>query len=287
MTLIPRGRAGLALLGAAVALLVAGAGDVSHAGTSDTFDVGDRLPRGIQNFAVTEAGPGAAAGVNGLFDVSPTLERASFHEEEDVEPGDYDPWEPFNEKMFWFNHQVLDRFVLKPVATAWDKAVPDRAKRSLKNAFENLGMPRRFMNNLLQGKVQRAGLELARFIFNSTAGIAGLFDVATAIEIEKVPDEDFGQTLGVYGSGSGPYVVLPFFPPLTVRDGIGLGIDSALDPLNYLLPFGARAGISLGQTVNDRSLNLELFHEVEESVLDLYSAVRNGYLQRRERAIQE
>lgn len=230
------------------------------------------IPRLTENLAVPLEAPG---------------EVQALAEPEPEEAGDYDPWEPFNERMFWFNHQVLDRFVVKPLATVWDKVVPDRVKQSLKNAFTNLGMPRRLLNNIFQGKIQRAGLEVARFAFNSTAGIGGLFDVATAIDIPKVPDEDAGQTLGVYGAGPGPYLVLPFLPPLTVRDGIGFGIDSFTDPLNYLLPLGVRAGITAGKTVNDRAMNLERFQEVEESVLDLYSAVRNGYLQRREQQIRE
>lgn len=269
----PRSRLLLAALVVVVAAttLVRAPGAMGE--VNDTFDQ-DGIPRTVtENFALPLEALGGQ--VHALAQLEPE------------EAGDYDPWEPFNEKMFWFNHQVLDRFLVKPVATVWDKVMPDRVKRSLKNAFSNLGMPRRLLNNVFQGKIQRAGLELARFTFNSTAGIGGLFDVATAIDIPEVPDEDAGQTLGVYGAGPGPYLVLPFLPPLTVRDGIGFGIDSVMDPLNYLLPFGARAGITAGKAVNDRALNLERFQEVEETVLDLYSAVRNGYLQRREQMIRE
>jgi phospholipid-binding lipoprotein MlaA len=100
-------------------------------------------------------------------------------------------------------------------------------------------------------------------------------------------DADTGQTFGVYGAGPGPYLILPFLPPLSVRDGIGRAIDGALDPLSYVLPFAATAGMKGGQIVNDRSLNLELFENVEETVLDLYSSVRNAYLQRRHRVIED
>ncbi len=96
------------------------------------------------------------------------------------------------------------------------------------------------------------------------------------------------RPFGVYGAGPGPYLNLPFLHPLTVRDGIGFGVDSALDPFNYVIfPFAARAAIGAGQRLNDRALNLELFENVEEAVLDLYSAVRNGYLQRRHKTIQD
>jgi phospholipid-binding lipoprotein MlaA len=205
-------------------------------------------------------------------------------EEEEAE--EYDPWEPYNEKMFAFNHDVFDRFVLKPVATAWDTILPDAVQRSIGNVFENLAMPRRLVNNLLQLKFKGAGYEVTRFLLNTTIGVGGIFDIAKEAGVPR-SDEDTGQTFGVYGVGPGPYLILPFLPPLTVRDGIGFAADTALDPLNYVLPFAATAGKTTGKMVNDRSANLELFESVEENVLDLYSAVRNAYLQRRQKAIME
>jgi phospholipid-binding lipoprotein MlaA len=204
--------------------------------------------------------------------------------EEEAE--EYDPWEPYNEKMFSFNHDVFDRFVLKPVATAWDTVLPDAVQKSIGNVLENLAMPRRLVNSLLHLKFKGAGYEVTRFLLNSTIGIGGIFDIAKEAGVPK-SDEDTGQTLGVYGVGPGPYLILPFLPPLSVRDGIGFAADTALDPLNYVLPFAATAGKTAGKTVNDRSANLELFESVEENVLDLYSAVRNAYLQRRQKAIKE
>lgn len=198
---------------------------------------------------------------------------------------EYDPWEPFNEAMFSFNRQ-FDRFVLKPLATAWDKVLPDPVQTSLRNALDNAAMPRRLVNNLLQRKVEGAGREAGRFLVNSTVGVAGSFDVAKSVGLEK-SEADTGQTLGMYGSGPGPYLVLPFLPPLTVRDGIGAVADAALDPLWYVAPVAAPSGMKGGKIVNDRSLNLELYENVEESVVDLYSAVRNAYLQRRQQAIQQ
>ena len=198
--------------------------------------------------------------------------------------GDYDPWESFNTKMFEFNRQV-DRHALKPAAQGWDKATPVTFRQSLQNAVKNIGMPRRFVNSVLQGKFHGALRELTRFIMNSSVGIGGLFDVATP---EGIPasEEDLGQTLGVYGIGPGPYLVLPFLPPLTVRDGVGFVGDLFLDPLNYVLPLGGRLGFFVGNAINDRSLNLQLFEQVEADVFDLYSAVRNAYLQRRQREIE-
>ncbi|MGH7773528.1 MAG: MlaA family lipoprotein [Candidatus Binatia bacterium] len=197
-----------------------------------------------------------------------------------------DPWEPFNETMFSFNRQV-DRFVLKPVATAWDAVLPDPVQRSLRNALDNLAVVRRLVNNLFQLKLVGAGREVARFTINSTIGVAGLFDVAKdGLGIDQ-SDEDTGQTLGVYGIGPGPYLILPFLPPMTVRDGIGYAADGAMNPLNYFIPFAATAGIYGTNAVNERSLSLDKFERVEESVIDLYSAVRNAYLQRRAAAIKE
>ncbi|TMB44309.1 MAG: VacJ family lipoprotein [Deltaproteobacteria bacterium] len=200
---------------------------------------------------------------------------------------DYDPWQGFNEKMFFFNHDVLDRYLVKPVATGWSKILPDVGKRGLDRAFDNLGMPKRLVNNLLQGRVRGAGRELARFGVNTTVGVVGFLDVARGqLHIEK-SDANTGQTLGVYGFGPGPYLVLPTLAPLTVRDGIGYGVDGVLDPFGYLTPFLATTGLAIVKQVNERSLNLQLFQDVEDSVLDLYSAVRNGYLQRRRRSIEE
>jgi phospholipid-binding lipoprotein MlaA len=199
---------------------------------------------------------------------------------------EYDPWEPFNEKTFEFNRR-LDRYVLKPVAKGYDVVVPDRVQAMIANAFDNIHFVPRMMNSLFQGKFDGAVREFGRFLFNSTIGIGGLFDVARIEGIEK-SREDFGQTLGFYGVGPGPYLILPFFEPLTVRDGIGKGVDGLMDPMSYFVPFiWERLVMKVGETVNDRALNLELFQGFEESVIDMYSAVRHGYLKRREKLIKE
>ncbi len=200
---------------------------------------------------------------------------------------DEDPWEPFNEKMFWFNKEVVDRFVLKPVATAWDFILPDMVQRGFHNFFDNLAVVRRVVNHGLQGKPVGAFTELSRFTINSTIGLAGFFDVAKdAFGIEQ-RDEDTGQTFGVWGAGPGPYLILPFLPPLTVRDGIGYAFDAAMTPYTYFIPWWASFAGTGTSVVNERSLNLDRFERVEESTVDLYGAVRNGYLQRRAAAIKQ
>jgi phospholipid-binding lipoprotein MlaA len=203
----------------------------------------------------------------------------------DEEVTEYDPWERFNRAMFDFN-QRLDRRVLKPVAKVWNFVVPDLAQQSLANAFDNITMPRRLINSLLQLKIEGAGRELARFFLNISMGVGGFFDVATELGVPR-SDEDTGQTLGYYGVAPGPYLVLPFLPPLTVRDGFGFAADGAMQPISYVAPFAATVGMRGGQVINDRSLNLETFEEFEQMTFDLYSAVRNAYLQRRQRMIQE
>jgi phospholipid-binding lipoprotein MlaA len=200
---------------------------------------------------------------------------------------EYDPWEPFNETMFEFNRGV-DRWVLKPVARAYMFVMPEPWQVLIANGFDNINFVPRLVNSLLQGKWGGAGRELGRFLINSTAGIGGLFDPAKDFWGISKSREDFGQTLGVWGSGPGPYLVLPLMEPLTVRDGIGKLVDTFLDPLAYVLPFFYdRLGMKIGDVVNERALNYELFQGFEESVIDMYSAVRHGYLQRRQQLIKE
>ena len=200
---------------------------------------------------------------------------------------DEDPWEGFNEKMFWFNREVFDRFVLKPVATGWDFIFPDPVQRGFHNFFDNLAVVRRVVNNTLQLKLTGAATELARFTINSTIGLVGFFDVAKdAFGIEQ-RDEDTGQTFGVWGMGPGPYLVLPLLPPLTVRDGVGYAFDLAMTPYTYFIPWWSSIVGTATNGVNERSLNLDRFERVAESTVDLYGAVRNAYLQRRAAAIKQ
>ncbi len=229
------------------------------------------------------------AGSSLVDDQQPAQPSAAYSMEMAVAGDDFDqdPWEGFNEKMFTFNREVLDRFLLKPVATAWDFLLPDLVQKSVQNLFDNLAVVRRVVNNSLQGKVTGTATELARFTINSTIGVGGLFDMAkVGFGIEQ-SDEDMGQTLGVWGAGPGPYLVLPFLPPLTVRDGIGYAADLAMTPYMYFIPWYASIGSTATNVVNERSLNLDRFERVAETTVDLYGAVRNAYLQRRAAAIRQ
>lgn len=200
---------------------------------------------------------------------------------------DQDPWEGFNETMFNFNREILDRFLLKPIATAWDFILPDLVQRGFHNMFDNLAVVRRVVNNSLQLKLTGAGTELARFTINSTIGVVGFFDVAKDVFGIEQKDEDTGQTFGVWGMGQGPYLVLPFLPPLTVRDGIGYAFDAAMTPYSYFIPWWGTFAEVATNAVNERSLNLDRFERVAEATVDLYGAVRNAYLQRRAAAVRE
>jgi len=205
------------------------------------------------------------------------------------EPGeleDYDPWEEFNAKAFEFNRR-MDKYALKPVAMGWKTVVPEPARMMIANAFDNLTVVPRVVNNLLQGKWNGAGREVSRFLINSTAGVGGLFDPAKDVwHITKSP-ADFGQTLGKWGIGPGPYLVLPFMEPLTVRDGIGKVVDRTIDPLTYVVPVIPALSLMAGNRVNERALNYELFAAFDDDVIDAYSAVRNGYLRLRELRVNE
>ncbi len=218
---------------------------------------------------------------------------------------EYDPWEPMNTNIFAFNRQV-DRFVLKPVAKGYNFVMPDLVQVGISNIFYNLRFAPRFLNNVFQGKVKGAGIEAGRFLINSTVGLAGFFDVAKHVDL-VTPEEDLGQTLGFYGVKPGPYLMLPFLQPFTVRDLVGYVGDVFLNPINWLvLPIIEVEGVPsvidhedrmtssiiqlgarVGEIVNERSRNLETYQGVEEATLDLYTAVRNAYLQKRAQAIRE
>jgi len=204
---------------------------------------------------------------------------------DDLDVEQSDPWESFNEKMFAFNYNV-DRYALKPVARGYRAVVPEQVQIMLNNAMNNVTWVPRFVNSVLQGKWEGALREASRFVLNSTLGFGGLFDPGKVAEL-KPSQEDFGQTLGLWGVPTGPYLVLPLLGPTTVRDGIGKGVDAAMNPLTYYVPFAGQVGMKAGDTVNDRALNYDLFAGVEETAVDLYSSVRHFYLKRREQMIEE
>ena len=262
-----------------------------------------------QPLGVSDAGPAAdqtpAPVLSAPQDTVPDELLDPFARADEGAGEEYDPWEPMNLQFFEFNRQ-FDRFLLKPVARGYNFLLPDWVQLSISNLYYHLRFPQRVLNNVFQGKFKGAGIEVGRFVVNSTIGGAGLIDVAKDMGLQT-PEEDTGQTLGFYGVKPGPYLVLPLFPPYTVRDFVGFIGDIFLNPLNWLVApiikvnnipslishnneftitvvqFSVRAE----EIVNERSRNYEKFEGVEEATLDLYTSVRNAYLQRRVRAIRE
>ena len=189
-----------------------------------------------------------------------------------------DPYESFNRSVYKFN-RGLDKAVLKPVAQGYKAITPDPVEKGISNFFANLGEIGNIVNNLLQFKLLDASSDTGRFLINSTLGLGGLFDPATAMGLEA-SDEDFGQTLAVWGLDSGPYLMLPILGPTTLRGVAGLPADNYLNPIRYLEDESARLGLR-GIHQIDRRAQLLDFEEQLESAIDEYSFVRDIYLQNR------
>ncbi len=196
-----------------------------------------------------------------------------------------DPWERFNRGIFAFNDAV-DVWVLEPVATGYDKVTPDELQRCISNFFWNLRAPVSSVNNLLQGKPLGAATELGRFTMNVTLGLAGFLDPAAYFGLER-KNEDFGQTLGVWGVPNGPYLVLPLLGPSTVRDTGGLAVDSLLNPSWYYLDAAVTVGSRVVDTINARSLMLQEVRDAKASALDFYTFLRDAYLQHRQAEVSD
>lgn len=198
-------------------------------------------------------------------------------------PNPRDPYESYNRAMFNFNDKV-DTYALKPVATVYRDVTPSFVQTGVSNFFGNLSDAWSGVNNLLQGKGEDGMTDVTRFALNSTLGILGLFDIATPAGLEK-HKEDFGQTLGVWGLESGPYLVLPLLGPSTVRDTVALPFDVAGDIWRYKDPTNVR-NIGTGvRIVNVRAGLLDASSLLEDAALDRYEFFRDGYLQRRENQV--
>lgn len=205
---------------------------------------------------------------------TPLIANASDHEHEQI---NVDPWEGFNRAMFSFN-ETIDTYALKPVAKGYKAVTPDIVETGVGNFFGNLSDVGSMLNNVLQFKGQAAAEDMMRVLINSTVGLAGLIDVATPIGLPE-HNEDFGQTLGHWGVGTGPYLVLPFFGPSNVRDGVGLVADSAVDPVGDVDPIRTRNQLYALRIIDDRARLLAAENLING---DRYTAIRDAYLQRRE-----
>lgn len=199
--------------------------------------------------------------------------------------GDQDPWESFNRAIFGFNEGV-DHWVLEPVATGWDYVTPLPLQRCISNFFQNLRVPLQGFNNLLQGKPVETASDVGRFAVNTTIGLAGFLDPATYFGLVR-HEEDFGQTLGVWGLDTGPYLVLPVLGPSSVRDTGGIAVDAALTPGWYFLDSAVTIGSRVFDAINTRSLVLKEVRDARAASLDFYTFVRNAYLQRRDALVRD
>ena len=194
-----------------------------------------------------------------------------------------DPFEDVNQVFFYFNG-ALDVLFLEPIAEFYRGMMPTDARRAVSRAFTNLAEPVVAANHLLQLEGGRAGTTLGRFVVNSTAGVAGLFDVASDLGLEP-DDADFGQTLHHYGIEEGPYLVLPIFGPTTARDAVGFGVDGLLDPRTYLLAPTPLLSLSLGEGVVRREEVIDPVGFLREHAAYHYDAIRAWNYQERQREL--
>ena len=191
----------------------------------------------------------------------------------------HDPWEGANRTLYKVNDAV-DKVSLRPVARAYNKVLPEPVRQGVTNFTANLYVPRSSINSFLQGKPRDGVSEIFRFLINSTAGIGGIFDIATRNGLEA-KNEDFGQTAAVWGIPQGPYVMLPFLGPRTLTDTILLPLDFGSNPLYYYEVSSYRDPITVLRIVNLRSRLLSLEDMLADSA-DPYITVRESYLQNRE-----
>ena len=205
-------------------------------------------------------------------------------DEEQVEIDD--PLEPFNRLMFGVN-DVLYFWIFKPVAGTYKVVVPEPARIGIRNFFQNVGTPVRYVNCLLQGKGQAADVELRRFLVNTTVGVLGFGDPARDQYGLEPTWEDLGQTLAVHGMDSGFYIVWPVFGPSTVRDSLGMVGDMFLNPVRYVEPWETSFIISVTRVINGSSFYIEEYEEFEAAFLEPYVAMRQAYLQNREESIKK
>jgi len=196
-----------------------------------------------------------------------------------------DPLEPLNRVVFGFN-DTADNAVIKPVAKAYRAVLPGIVRTGVSNFFSNLEDVWVSVNDVLQGKFQQGVDDFGRFLFNSTFGIAGIFDFASELGFQK-HNEDFGQTLGSWGVGSGAYLVLPFLGPSTIRDGFGLLLDTRADLVFYIDGVPVHNSLYGTRAIGNRANLLDASSVIEEAALDKYAFVRDAWLQRRRHLVYD
>lgn len=206
-------------------------------------------------------------------------------EEEQQAETIYDPLEPFNRAMYHFNDKLYF-WLLKPVGQVYGKAVPEPARISVRNFFDNLVFPVRFLSCLLQADFSGAVRETSRFAVNTIWGIGGLMDASSTQEL-NIPkqDVDLGQTLGIYGAGHGFYVVWPFFGPSSLRDSADIAGGFFLYPVYYLNPWYTPIAVRSYEVVNETSLRIGDYESLKQVAIDPYVSIRDAFVQYRSKKI--
>jgi len=198
-----------------------------------------------------------------------------------------DPLYIWNKGMYYINDKLYF-WVLKPLARGYRAITPDVFRNCVRNFFHNLTTPIRFVNCLLQGKGNEAASELTKFFINTTIGVLGLGDPASQYpQLAARDDEDLGQTFAKYGIGNGFYIVWPVLGPSTLRDSVGMFGDAFLYPINYVTPLEAELAIRGVDRVNQTSFHIGEYEALKEASIDPYVAIRNSYLQYREKKIKQ
>lgn len=197
-----------------------------------------------------------------------------------------DPLEGFNRAVFVFNDKLY-MYGLRPIAKGYARVVPTFARKGVKNFFNNLFFPIRFVNDLLQGKGEAAGMEFSAFFINTTLGFGGLNDFAQKYVGIQLQDEDFGQTLGSYGIGNGFYLMLPVLGPSSLRDAVGRAGDWLIDPINYAQPWQLSWGAWGLEKVSWTSFHIGEYEAFKKASIDPYAAMRNAYIQNRNALVKD
>jgi phospholipid-binding lipoprotein MlaA len=251
-------------------------------GDPETFSTGTALP----GQAVATPHTEVAIKMDFTRDDGKQGEGDEETEEVSAEQEIADPIEPLNRVFFTFNDKLYF-WVMKPASNLYAFFVPEWGRVRVRNAFSNIKAPIRLVNALLQLKMHTFGVELSRFILNSTVGIGGLFDIASRHPELVVGEEDFGQTLGSYGIGNGFYLLWPILGPSSLRDSVGLAGDYFLNPVSYITPTGDYIAVRSGEEINDTSLRIGEYEDFKEAAIDPYISMRDAYTQYRRNKVRE
>lgn len=217
----------------------------------------------------------------GNVEAMPVYDCGGFLSSDEAE--DTDPLEPLNRGIFWFN-QGIDYILIEPIAAAYTEIVPEFARIRIGYILRNLNEPIVFVNNLLQGELEDARDTAWRFVFNSTAGVAGIFDVSTDLEL-PYKKEDLGLTFASWGVGAGPYLIIPILGPSNARDAWGRIGDFTIDPINWVT-FGLESTCkSAAQILDAKTDNISITDDIKKNAIDYYASIRSWYAERRESLI--